>query len=74
VPSAAGGAPRAGRAMGKLRRLPGGVGSELGQRFASPPSLFGGLGNPQTRTASPKPAIAGLPDLMALLASQVQSL
>ncbi len=43
-------------------------------RFASPRSLFGGLGNPQTRTASPKPAIAGLPDLMALLASQVQSL
>jgi hypothetical protein len=45
-----------------------------GRRFASAPSLFGGLGNPQTRTASPKPAIAGLPDLMALLASQVQSL
>jgi len=57
-----------------MRRHRGGFRVTVTGRFASAPLLFGGLGNPQTRTASPKPAIAGLPDLMALLASQVQSL
>jgi hypothetical protein len=45
-----------------------------GRPFASAPSLFGGPGDAQTRTAAAKPAIAGLPDLMALLAGQVQPL
>src|SRR5216684_3517678 len=57
------------RTAAPTRRYRGGVRASVTGLFPSAPSLFGGLGDPQARTAAVKPAVAGLPDLMALLAS-----
>ena len=62
------------RTAAPTRGYRGGVRASVIGLFPSAPSLFGGFGDPQARTAAAKPAVAGLPDLMALLARQVQPL